>query len=370
MSLNEEKDKEKINEKQKTIKNYHDADKDENIDLDKDEDYEEHLIREIEIEMESLWNADLGEQDNNQDKMEDEQPRMISGQEKDQTETAHLEEQMEERGSGSKHPHGNNVGIKKIQVGDPDPKNKAIQQEKSDMPTPNTDNMIEEMLTNPDPNPDLDFSKYKWRFIHGSWNYITNSAWEGILDGAEHLRNEPATVRRVSLALRWSLIAGRLPGRTANDIKNHWNTHLSKRSIPKEKPWNTKTIFKGSAKEKPKETREEFRIIKPRPRTINPVTWSWLKEYGGPSHGLQFQEKIGMPDRPLSSSKKNNTSMDGNAIIPYNNLDDNAFLGIDDMPIREVETNFGVGSVGGNGDEEFFLNGDEGWDAFLLDIDL
>ncbi|XWS72246.1 hypothetical protein CRYUN_Cryun02cG0023300 [Craigia yunnanensis] len=30
-------------------------------------------------------------------------------------------------------------------------------------------------------------------------------------------------------AFRWSLIAGRLPGRTDNEIKNYWNTNLSKR---------------------------------------------------------------------------------------------------------------------------------------------
>ncbi|KAJ3698029.1 hypothetical protein LUZ61_001734 [Rhynchospora tenuis] len=50
------------------------------------------------------------------------------------------------------------------------------------------------------------------------------------------------------LGNRWSLIAGRLPGRTDNEIKNYWNTNLSKR---------TKMESQNSNKHKFEETKDE-----------------------------------------------------------------------------------------------------------------
>ncbi|KAF3795321.1 hypothetical protein EJ110_NYTH05379 [Nymphaea thermarum] len=41
---------------------------------------------------------------------------------------------------------------------------------------------------------------------------------------------------------RWALIAGRLPGRTDNEIKNYWKTHLS-RKIKPQQPQQKKAVF-------------------------------------------------------------------------------------------------------------------------------
>ncbi|GAB2231191.1 hypothetical protein Droror1_Dr00027480 [Drosera rotundifolia] len=75
--------------------------------------------------------------------------------------------------------------------------------------------------------------------------------------------DEEDLIMRLHLLLgnRWSLIAGRLPGRTDNEIKNYWNTHLIKRVKNKggadeinTKRKNSKRVHYATKKKKKRES--------------------------------------------------------------------------------------------------------------------
>ncbi|KAJ6960919.1 transcription factor MYB1-like [Populus alba x Populus x berolinensis] len=62
----------------------------------------------------------------------------------------------------------------------------------------------------------------------------------------------------------WSLIAGRLPGRTPNDVKNYWNTNLRKKVVSGTREAQTKPEPKAITK---------ANIIKPRPHKFKSLCW-------------------------------------------------------------------------------------------------
>ncbi|KAL6349630.1 hypothetical protein AAG906_035791 [Vitis piasezkii] len=60
------------------------------------------------------------------------------------------------------------------------------------------------------------------------------------------------------LGNRWSLIAGRLPGRTSNDVKNFWHTQRFKKMVH----------FPDEGRDKP-QTHSKTKVLKPRPYKLS-----------------------------------------------------------------------------------------------------
>ncbi|XP_054795496.1 transcription factor MYB114-like [Prosopis cineraria] len=164
------------------------------------------------------------------------------------------------------------------------------------------------------------------KYGEGNWNLIPQRAglkrcrkscrmrWLNYLkpniNRGSFTEDEADMIRRFHKLLgnRWSMIAGRLPGRTANDVKNFWHTKMRKATEEnqrkKKAAEKVSIITEDTAKVK---VQQVVQVIKPRPHTFSENS-PWLRnksyELGSASESASSSSFAAQPGPPAADSGK------------------------------------------------------------------